>query len=75
MSTETATDKGVGLGLLFGVIALGGAALTGIFSYNYAIRGAQGLETSGLLANSGLAFGVAMVAASLALVAIHVYQG
>ena len=75
MSTNPAADKGVGLGLLFGVIAVGGAALTGIFSYNYALRSAQGLETGGLLANSGLAFGVAMVAASLTLVAIHVYDG
>ena len=75
MSTESATDMGVGMGLLFGLLAVGGAVLTGLFSYNYAIRDAQGLETAGLLANSGIAFGVAMVAASLALVAIHVYDG
>lgn len=74
MTTESATDMGVGLGLLFAVVALGGAALTGITSYNYAIREAQGLDTAGLLANSGLAFGVAMVAGSLAIVAIHVYD-
>jgi hypothetical protein len=74
MATESATDLGVGLSLLFGVVALGGAALTGINSYNYAILHAQGVETSGLLASSGLAFGVAMVAASLAIVAMHVYD-
>jgi len=73
MTTESATDMGVGLGALFGVVALLGAVVTAVSSYNYAIRDAQGLETAGLLTNSGLAFGVAIVAASLALVAIHVY--
>jgi hypothetical protein len=64
---------GVGLGALFGVVALGAAVMTAVSSYNYAIRDAQGLDTAGLLTNSGIAFGVAMVAASLALVAIHAY--
>jgi hypothetical protein len=75
MTAESVTDKGLGLGLLFGVLAMLGAVLTGINSYNYAIRDAQGLETAGLLANSGLAFGLAIVAASLSLVVIHVYGG
>jgi len=73
MTTESATDMGIGLGALFGVVAILGAVVTAVTSYNYAIREAQGLDTAGLLTNSGLAFGVAMVAASLALVAIHVY--
>ena len=73
MTTESATDMGVGLGALFGVVALLAAGVTAVNSYNYAVREAQGLDTAGLLTNSGLAFGVAMVAASLALVAIHVY--
>ncbi|MFC6757805.1 MULTISPECIES: DUF7525 family protein [Haloarcula] len=73
MTTESATDMGIGLGALFGIVALLGAGVTAVTSYNYAIRDAQGLDTAGLLTNSGLAFGVAIVAASLALVAIHVY--
>ncbi len=73
MTTQSATDMGIGLGALFGVVALLGAGVTAVSSYNYAIRDAQGLDTAGLLTNSGLAFGVAIVAASLALVAIHVY--
>jgi len=73
MTTESATDMGVGLGALFGVVALLAAGVTAVNSYNYAVREAQGLDTAGLLTNSGIAFGVAMVAASLALVAIHVY--
>ena len=73
MTTESASDMGAGLGALFGVVALIGAGVTAVSSYNYAIRDAQGVETAGLLTNSGLAFGVAMVAASLALVAMHVY--
>jgi len=73
MTTESATDMGIGLGALFGVVAILGAVVTAVTSYNYAIREAQGLDTAGLLTNSGLAFGVAIVAASLSLVAIHVY--
>ena len=73
MTTNSATDMGIGLGALFGVVALIGAGVTAVSSYNYAIRDAQGLYTAGLLTNSGIAFGVAIVAASLALVAIHVY--
>jgi len=73
MTTESATDMGIGLGAMFGIVALLGAGVTAVSSYNYAIRDAQGLDTTGLLTNSGLAFGVAIVAASLALVAIHVY--
>ena len=73
MTTESATDMGIGLGALFGMVALIGAGVTAVSSYNYAIRDAQGLDTAGLLTNSGIAFGVAIVAASLALVAIHVY--
>ncbi len=73
MTTESATDMGIGLGALFGVVALLAAVVTAVSSYNYAIRHAQGMDTTGLLANSGIAFGVAIVAASLALVAIHVY--
>jgi len=73
MTTNSATDMGIGLGALFGVVALIGAGVTAVSSYNYAIRDAQGLDTAGLLTNSGIAFGVAIVAASLALVAIHVY--
>jgi len=73
MTTESASDMGVGMSALFGVVAVLAAGVTAVSSYNYAIREAQGLDTTGLLTNSGLAFGVAMVAASLALVAIHVY--
>ncbi|GGN89429.1 MULTISPECIES: DUF7525 family protein [Haloarcula] len=74
MATESQTDMGIGLGVLFGVVAVGAAVLTAVNSYNYAIRHAQELDTSGLLLNSGVGFGVAMLAASLALVAIHVYD-
>ncbi|WP_262178064.1 DUF7525 family protein [Haloarcula laminariae] len=73
MTTESATDMGVGLGALFGIVAVLGAGVTAVSSYNYAVRHAQGLDTAGLLTNSGIAFGVAIVAASLSLVAIHAY--
>jgi predicted Rossmann fold nucleotide-binding protein DprA/Smf involved in DNA uptake len=73
MATEATSDMGVGLGMVFGIMATVAAGLMVVYSYNYAIRHAQELETSGLLVGSGLAFGVAIVAGSLALVAIHVY--
>ncbi|WP_276271992.1 DUF7525 family protein [Haloarcula litorea] len=74
MATESHTDMGLGLGLLFGLVAVAGAAVTGITSYTYAIRHAQELETTGLLANSGIAFGVAVFGACLAIVAVHAYD-
>ncbi|WP_241692874.1 hypothetical protein [Haloarcula limicola] len=75
MATQTKSDMGVGLGLVLGLVAVGAAVMTALYSYNYAIVHAQGGETAGLLANSGVAFGVAMLAAGLALVAIHAYDG
>lgn len=73
-STETQTDMGLGLGLLFGLVALGAAALMGINAYEYAIKHAQGADTAGLLVSSGWAYAVAMLAAGLAVLAIHVYD-
>jgi len=72
--TETQTDMGLGLGLLFGLVALGAAALMAINAYDYAVKHAQGLDTAGLLVSSGWGFGVAMLAAGLAILAIHVYD-
>ena len=75
MATEATSDMGVGLGTVFGILAVLAAGMMGVYSYNYAIRHARELETTGLLVGSGLAFGVAVVAGSLAIVAIHVYDG
>lgn len=75
MATGSTSDMGLGVGVVFGVLATLGAVLMGANSYNYVLRHAQGLETAGLLANSGLGFGLAVVAASLSIVAIHVYEG
>jgi hypothetical protein len=73
-STESQTDMGIGLGLLFGLVAVGAAALMAINAYDYAILHAQGGDTSGLLVASGWAFGIAMLTAGLAVMAIHVYD-
>ena len=74
MATEATSDMGTGLGMVFGTIAALAAVLMGVYSYNYAILHVQELETAGLQVGSGLAFGVAIVAGSLALIAIHVYD-
>lgn len=65
---------GVGLGLLFGIVAVLAALVTTVTAYQYAIRHAQELGTGSLQLTSGIGFGVAMLAASLCLVAIHVYD-
>lgn len=75
MATEATSDKGVGLGMVFAIVATLAAGMMGVYSYNYAIRHAQELETAGLQVGSGLAFGVAIIAGSLAIVAMHVYDG
>lgn len=63
------TDMGVGLGLLFSIIAVAAAVATTVFGYTNAIDHARVLQVNG-----GIAFGVAMLAAGLAIVAIHVYD-
>ncbi|MFB6127035.1 MAG: hypothetical protein ABEJ79_07070 [Halolamina sp.] len=65
MATDTvASDKGIGLGVLFGLLAVGGAALTLVVP-------SQEVTFAGIsLASWG--FGVAMVAATLAVVAVQV---
>lgn len=61
--TETATgsDKSIGLGLLFAIVAVVGAGgmLLGAFSHNQVF--------------AGLGFGLAVLAASIAVAAIQVY--
>jgi hypothetical protein len=55
------SDSGVGLGLLFGIVAVGGAFALLVTS----LQGQQVL--------SGWGFAGAMVAAALAVIAVHVY--
>lgn len=73
-SKASRSDMGMGLALLFGLVAVGAAAVTTINGYNYAILHAQEIETQGLLVTSGGAFGLAMLAAAVAIVAIHAYN-
>jgi hypothetical protein len=56
------SDRGVGLGMLFGIVAVGGAFALLVTS----LQGQQVL--------SGWGFAAAMVAAALAVVAVHVYE-
>uniref|UniRef100_UPI00300F7228 hypothetical protein n=1 Tax=Haloarcula brevis TaxID=3111453 RepID=UPI00300F7228 len=65
---------GTGLALLFGLVSVGAAVVTATNSYNYAILHAQELDTGNLLVTSGGAFGLAMLAAGVAVVAIHAYD-
>lgn len=61
METATASDKGVGFAMAFGLLAILGAIGLAIFG------------TTGDQTWAGLSFGVAMVAGSLAVAAYHVY--
>ncbi|MFW5963521.1 MAG: DUF7525 family protein [Natronomonas sp.] len=62
METASATDKRVGFPLLFAIVAGLGAVGMAVFG----ITGDQ--------AASGVAFGVAMLAGSLAVAAYHVFE-
>ena len=56
--TESTTDKGIGLAMLLGTIA---------------VLGALGMAVAAPEAEAGLAFAVAMIFAALAVVGIHIY--
>ena len=68
--TVGATDKGVGLSIAFGVVAV--IAAVGMLgtSYVYALEGDGQMQIY-----SGVAFAVAMVAGSLAVAAVHAFDG
>lgn len=72
-TTSSKTDLSIGLGLLFSIIALAASVATAVFGYSYAVEHAAGEAARTLQINGGIAFGLAMLAASLAIVAIHVY--
>ena len=73
MATTTRTDMGVGLGLLFSLIAVGAAIATTVLGYTYGINHAAGEAARATQVNAGVAFALAMLAAGLAVTAIHVY--
>jgi hypothetical protein len=75
MDTAASTDKGIGLGLLFSLVSVIGALLTGVIAYEYALQHAAHQASRSLQVNGGIAFTLAMVAGGIAIVAIHVYDG
>ncbi|MCU4799366.1 hypothetical protein SAMN05216559_3185 [Halomicrobium zhouii] len=74
MATTTQSDFGVGLGLLFSLVALGAAIATTVLGYNYAIAHAAGEAAGTTQITAAVAFGVALLAGGLAVSAIHVYD-
>jgi len=71
MTTESATDRSVGLGLVFSVVALVATAATGAFGYRSAIT--HGTDGASAQVLSGIAFGAAVLVGIVAIVAVHVY--
>jgi len=74
METRTRTDKGLGLGVLFSIVAVGGALATAALGYTYAVNHAAGEAARATQVNAGIAFGVGLLAAGLAVTALHVYD-
>lgn len=70
MATESGTDRSVGLGYLFTILALLGALAMAALGYQTAL--AHG-DAGGAQALSGVAFGVAVLAGTVGIVALHVY--
>lgn len=67
--TARASDRSLGLSITFGVVTVLAALAMLATSYLYAIGGDSGMRTL-----SGVAFGVAMIAASLAVAAFHLFD-
>lgn len=63
------TDKGLGLGLVFGIVTVVAILLTALNGFAYAVEGAAQLRIT-----SGIAFGIGLLTAGLAIVAIHVFE-
>ncbi|MFC7019056.1 MULTISPECIES: DUF7525 family protein [Haloarcula] len=68
-SNSPGTDMGIGLGLVFGIVALAAVVLTAANGYAYALNGVASVRVT-----SGIVFGVGLLAAGLSIVAIHVYD-
>jgi hypothetical protein len=73
MATSTQTDFGVGFGLLFSLLAVGSAVAMTVLGYLYAINHAMGEASQSTQTGAAAAFAVAMLAAGLAVTAVHVY--
>ena len=63
------TDMGLGLGLVFGLVTLVAVVLTAVNGYTYALN-----DVASVRITAGIAFGVAMLTASVAVVLLHVYE-
>lgn len=71
MATEaSARDSSVGLGLVFSILAVGAALAMAAFGYQSAMAHGDG---GGAQVLSGIAFGIAVLAGIVAIVAVHVY--
>ncbi|MFC7027975.1 hypothetical protein ACFQJ5_10830 [Halomicroarcula sp. GCM10025324] len=68
-SNTPETDMGLGLGLVFGIVALIAVVLTATNGYAYALNGVAQVRIT-----SGIVFGIGLLAAGLSIVAIHVYD-
>jgi len=66
--TRTTTDMGLGLALIFGALAVFGALASTATSYRYAVAGEHLMQTA-----SGVAIGLSMLFAALAIAALHRY--
>jgi hypothetical protein len=71
MTAQSATDRSVGLGLLFSLAAVAAAVATGVFGYESALAHGGNAGSAQLL--SGVAFGLAVLVGVVAIVAVHVY--
>ncbi len=68
--TTQRSDMATGLGILLGLVVVIAAIATGVAAYSSAV--ADNGDTMQLL--SGLTMAVAMIAACVAIVALHVYE-
>lgn len=66
--TRTGTDKGVGMAIAFGVLALVGALATAGTSYAYALESAHAMQVY-----SGVALAVTMLFGGLSIAVLHAY--
>ncbi|MFB6074004.1 MAG: hypothetical protein ABEJ89_03230 [Haloarculaceae archaeon] len=67
------TDMGIGLGLVFGLVAVGAAVVAALLGFQHSLGGLSEAMARTVQVNTGIAIAVAIAAACLAVAGVHLF--